>query len=79
MLTIKLPSLQRLAALKNPGNLALALKASTLTVAVIALYFQDQRIIFTDARHVWKTRMTGKSREHKRLSVWKQIITRSSK
>jgi hypothetical protein len=52
MLTTRLPSLQCLAALKNPGNLALALKASTLTVAVIALYFQDLRIIFTDARHV---------------------------
>jgi exosortase/archaeosortase family protein len=43
------PSFQRLAALKNPGNLALALKASTLIVAVTALYFQDLRIIFTDA------------------------------
>jgi hypothetical protein len=36
MPTIKLPSLQRLAALKNPGTLALALKASTIIVAVSA-------------------------------------------
>lgn len=36
MLTIKLPSLQRLAALKNPGNLTLAMKASTIIVAVSA-------------------------------------------
>ena len=48
MPTTKLPSLQRLAALKNPGNLALAPKASTLTVT--ALYFQDLKIILTDAR-----------------------------
>jgi exosortase len=43
------PSFQWLAGLKNLGNLALALKTSTLIVAVIALYFQDLRIIFTDA------------------------------
>jgi exosortase len=43
------PSFQWLAGLKSPGNLALALKASTLIVAVSALYFQDLRIIFTDA------------------------------
>ncbi len=35
--------------MKNPSNLALALKASTLIVAVITLYFQDLRIIFADA------------------------------
>jgi exosortase len=49
MPTIRLPSLQRPAALKNPGSLALGLKASTLIVAAMALYFQDLRIIFTDA------------------------------
>jgi exosortase/archaeosortase family protein len=49
MQTTKTSSLQRLAGMKNPSNLALALKASTLIVAVIALYFQDLRIIFTDA------------------------------
>jgi exosortase len=43
------PSFQWIAGLKNPRNLALALKASTLIVAVTALYFQDLRIIFTDA------------------------------
>jgi exosortase/archaeosortase family protein len=43
------PSIQRLAGLKNPSSLALALKASALIVAVVALYFQDLRIIFTDA------------------------------
>jgi hypothetical protein len=48
-LTIRLPSLQPLASLKNPSNLALALKASTLIVAIIALYFQDLKIIFSDA------------------------------
>jgi exosortase len=48
-LTIRLPSLQSLRDLKNPSNLALALKTSTLIVAVMALYFQDLRIIFTDA------------------------------
>jgi len=49
MQTTKPPSLQRLAGLKSPSNLALALKASTLIVAVTALYSQDLRIIFTDA------------------------------
>jgi exosortase len=49
MQTRKSSSLPRLAGLKNPSNLALALKASTLIVAVITLYFQDLRIIFTDA------------------------------
>jgi len=39
-LTIRLPSLQSLRGLKNPSNLALALKALTLIVAVIALYFR---------------------------------------
>ncbi len=29
--------------------------------------------------HIWKTNMTTKSREHKRPSMWKQIITRMSK
>jgi exosortase/archaeosortase family protein len=48
-LTIKLPSLQRLASLKNPSNIGLILKASTLLFVVTALYFQDVRIIFTDA------------------------------
>lgn len=48
-LTIKRPSLQRLAGLRNTSNLVLGLKASTLIVAVIALYFQDLRIIFTNA------------------------------
>lgn len=48
-LKIKLPSLQRLKSLKNTANLALALKALTLIVAVIVLYLQDLRIIFTDA------------------------------
>ena len=40
---------RQLAALKNPSSLALAMKASTLIVGVTALYFQDLRIIFTDA------------------------------
>jgi len=48
-LTIRLPSFPSLAGLKNPSNLALALKASTVIVAVITLYFQDLRIIFADA------------------------------
>lgn len=44
-LTVRLPSIPHLA----PSNLLLALKTSTLIAAVIALYFQDLRIIFTDA------------------------------
>jgi exosortase len=48
-LTIKLPSLQSFRDLKSPSNLALTLKASTLIVAVMALYFQDLRIVFTNA------------------------------
>jgi exosortase len=48
-LTIRLPSLPSLAGFKNPSNLALALKVSTVLVAVITLYFQDLRIIFADA------------------------------
>jgi exosortase len=43
------PSFGRFSGLGNRSNLALALKASTLVVAVTALYFQDLRIIFTDA------------------------------
>jgi exosortase len=35
--------------LKNPSNLVLALKASTMIVAVTALYSQDLRVIFADA------------------------------
>jgi exosortase len=46
---IRLPSLQRLAGLRNINNVSLGLKTSTLIVAVMALYFQDLRIIFTDA------------------------------
>jgi exosortase len=49
MQTTKFPLPQRLAGLKNPSKLALALKASTLIVAVMVLYLQDLRIIFTDA------------------------------
>lgn len=48
-LTIRLPFSQRLSGLRNTSNLVLGLKASTLIVAVIALYFQDLRIIFTNA------------------------------
>jgi hypothetical protein len=36
--------------------------------------------ILDQPAHTWKTRMTTtKSKEHKRLSMWKQIITRGSK
>jgi exosortase len=49
MQTTKLPLPQRLAGLKNPSNLAVPLKASTLIVAVIVLYLQDLRIIVNDA------------------------------
>ena len=40
---------RQLAALENSSSLALAMKASTLIAGVTALYFQDLRIIFTDA------------------------------
>jgi len=46
---MKLPSIQELAGLKTLNNLALALKASAITAAVIAIYFQDLNLIFTDA------------------------------
>jgi len=45
----KIPAAQRFAALKNMDNLALALKASAIIAAAVALYFQDLSIIFTDA------------------------------
>jgi exosortase len=48
-LTIRLTSLQRLASLKNLSNLVLALKASTVIIAVATVYFQDLVMIFTDA------------------------------
>jgi exosortase len=46
---MKIPSNQELAGLKTQDNFALALKASTIIVAVIAIYFQDLNLIFTDA------------------------------
>lgn len=36
-------------ALREPGNLLLALKATTLIVVTLALYFQDLAIVFNDA------------------------------
>jgi hypothetical protein len=45
---MKLPSIQELAGLKTPDNLALALKASTITIAVIAIYLQDLNLNSTD-------------------------------
>lgn len=38
-----------LAALREPSNLTLATKAAAIAVAVIAIYFQDLNLIFTDA------------------------------
>jgi exosortase len=46
---MKLPSIREPAGLKILANLALAFKASTITVAVIAIYFQDLDMIFRDA------------------------------
>lgn len=46
---MKIPSNQELAGLKTQDNLALALKASTIIVAVIAIYLQDLNVNFTDA------------------------------
>jgi exosortase len=40
---------ERLAGLKSHDNLVIALKASAITVAVIALFFQDLNVIFADA------------------------------
>lgn len=45
---MKLPSNQELAGLKTLDNLALALKASTIAAAVIAIYLQDLNLNSTD-------------------------------
>lgn len=47
--TVNVRTPEALAALRDPGNLLLALKAATLTATLIALYFQDLAIIFNDA------------------------------
>jgi len=49
MLRIKFPTMQQFAAFLNTSNLALGLKFSTLFAAVLAFYFQDLSLIFTDA------------------------------
>jgi len=45
--TIKTPAPST--ALREPGNLMLALKAATMTIAIIILYLRDLAIIFNDA------------------------------
>lgn len=46
MFKVKLPTIQQLA---SASNVALALKAATVVVAVIALFYQDLNMIFNDA------------------------------
>lgn len=46
---MKLPTTKQLATLKSVSSLAVILKASVITIAVLALYYQDLNIIFNDA------------------------------
>lgn len=47
--TIRIPSPRALAALREPTNFLIALKALAVAIALIALYFQDLNIVFNDA------------------------------